>query len=128
MDKNKIRALKVLYVEDEATLQQSTKNFLDRFFDNIDVADNGEEGLKLFKENRYDVVLTDIKMPKMSGDEMLKEIQSLDQNVFIVVLTAFDSCNNLDDLNVGYDVFLRKPIQFDEFVQAMNQLIQKNQI
>lgn len=127
MDKNKISELKVLYVEDEATLQLSTKSFLDRFFNNIDVANNGEEGLELFKSNEYDVILTDIKMPKMNGDEMLKEMQKIDsdKDPFIIVLTAFDSCNNLDDLNVEYDIFLRKPIQFDEFLKAMNLLDEK---
>ena len=57
----------LLYVEDDLTLQQETAQLLRNFFEKIDLAQNGEEGLELFEPGKYEIILTDINMPKLNG-------------------------------------------------------------
>ena len=123
MDVNKIKKYKVLYAEDELSLQQSTLEFLSKFFEDITVASNGQEGLEKFEPSKFDIVITDIKMPKMDGCKMSKKIKELDSNVTIIILTASDS--GMDIADCRYDIYLKKPIQFDQFIQTLTQISEK---
>ena len=73
--KNKAKKLSILYVEDEAEVRDRTVNLLSNFFPNIDVAVDGEEGLEKYLQNSYDIVITDILMPKMNGLELISHIR-----------------------------------------------------
>ena len=123
MDKNEIKKYKVLYVEDELSVQKSTVEFLSRFFDSITVASNGQEGLEKFESAKFDIVITDMMMPKMNGTKMLQKIKQIDQNAVIIILSASDSC--VDITECDYDVYLRKPIQFGQFVDALTEVLKK---
>ncbi len=69
-----VKHLKVLYVEDDLTINQQFAAFLKEFFDNVDSAYNGLEGLELFDQTAYDIVITDIQMPKLGGWDMLESM------------------------------------------------------
>ena len=78
-------------------------------------ASDGEEGIEKIKNNVIDLVLTDYRMPKKNGLEVLKETKQINPNIDVVVITAF---GNLDDAvgimkNGAYD-YLTKPIDLDE--------------
>ena len=81
--------LKVLYVEDNAMVRESTCDILDDYFSSVDIAVDGEDGLKLYKNlyeetnTFYDIIITDIKMPKMNGIEMIKSICTLNNKANI---------------------------------------------
>ena len=109
----KIRHLHVLYVEDEKEISDQLIILLKNFFDNIDIADNGVMGLEHFNANDYDVILTDIYMPKMNGWDMLKQMQSLKPEVFYAVLTAVND-EKCDDVRV--DLLLYKPFTFNDMM------------
>ena len=120
MDKNAIKKYKVLYAEDEPSVQQSTLEFLSRFFDDITVASNGQEGLEKFEASKFDIVITDIKMPKMNGCVMSQKIKELDKDVSLIILTASDSGMDVSDCD--YDIYLQKPIQFSLFIEALTKI------
>lgn len=102
---------RVLIIEDERETANPVKGALELNEIQADIAENGEEGLKLFKEQkpRYDLVLLDLKMPGMQGDEVLKEIRKIDPYVFVVVYTNFGEFADIKKLvNIGIDKYVNK--------------------
>ncbi len=123
--------LKVLYVEDSEMVRESTCDILDEFFESIDVAINGEEGLQLYKqfyeENNtfYDIVITDINMPKMNGIEMIESICGLNKRANIIVMSAHNESEYLLKLiNMGISNFILKPIEISRFKTVISNTIE----
>jgi len=114
----------VLFVEDEDELRKITFDFLKRIFTHVDTAENGEEGIALFKEKEYKLVISDLKMPRMDGREMLKQIHELNKDTVLIVTTATDS--DIDATLTVCDAYMNKPIQFMEFIEILETL--KNKI
>jgi len=122
--KEKIRGLKVLFVDDEKDVREGTGTFLNKFFDNVEICTNGEEALDVFKKNNhFDIIITDIMMPKMDGIEMSKAIRQIDSKIFIIFLTASRNMKEYDiDLS---DITLQKPLSFDDMILIMEKLSEK---
>jgi len=115
--KEKAKNLSVLYVEDDKEIQKEIFNFLIQFFDEINTADNGEEGLNKFKKKSYDIVVTDIKMPYLDGLAMAKEIKKLNKRTKIIVTSAFDDKKLLlEAIENDIDHYIIKPIDFSSFL------------
>ena len=74
--------LRILYVEDEVDLRDSTVSILEDMFLEVIVANNGKEGLEKFFNNQVDIVLSDIHMPKLDGIEMSKQLRNFDKNIY----------------------------------------------
>lgn len=72
---DKLKKLKILYVEDDELIRENTQEILERKCDNVVSAENGLEGLKLYEEIEPDIIITDIQMPKMDGLSMIKKIK-----------------------------------------------------
>jgi len=107
----------VLYVEDNKEIQESTKDILDIYFKSVDTAIDGKEGLSKYlsyKEEHdfyYDLVITDINMPKMNGLDMCQEIIKLNEIQAIIVITAYDELVYLHQaIEIGVDGYIPKPI------------------
>ncbi|MEA3513039.1 MAG: response regulator [Campylobacterota bacterium] len=72
--------LNVLYIEDDKNFRDETKDLFENIFKSVDIAFDGEMGLSLYKQyfknyfSYYDIVITDISMPKMDGIELIKSI------------------------------------------------------
>lgn len=111
---------KVLYVEDEDAIRQTVANGpLAKMFKEFHVAENGLVGLEKFKETLPDIVMSDINMPKMNGIEMIAEIKKLDQDVQIIITTAYsDQDYFLKAIEVGVDFYLIKPINIRLLIQT----------
>jgi len=115
--------LSVLYVEDDPDVRAGIEVILAKFFKKVVVAEDGKEGLKKYKEEEFDVVLTDISMPNMNGVEMSTLIKEENYEQPIVVLSAHNEGDYLIDLiNVGIDAFLLKPIQTEALVKTMGKI------
>lgn len=115
--------VKVLYVEDEDDVRAETLLFLGRLFDDVSSAVNGEDGLGMFMKNSYDLVVTDLKMPKMDGHDMLSKIHALNKETVLIVMTASDS--NMDVTQTQCDAYLYKPVMMMDFVEALESLEDK---
>jgi PAS domain S-box-containing protein len=118
--------LKLLYVEDNPEARDMTVSILEDFFDDITLAYDGEDGLDKFKNNKYDLILTDINMPNLNGLDMIEKIKDIDSDVFIVILSA----HNEDDffirsIKLGVDAYLLKPIDIDQFCMMVQKIVQK---
>lgn len=81
---------RILIVDDERDVALVLKKGLERFGFNVDAFDEPESALVNFREGSYDLIITDINMPKMNGFELYREIREIDAKVKVCFLTAFE--------------------------------------
>ncbi len=118
--------IKLLYVEDNTEARESTLGILEEFFSKIIVAKDGEIGLKKFKNNHIDLIITDINMPKLNGLDMIKSIRSIDNNIPIIILSAYNESEYfMDSIKIGVDGYLLKPIEMNQFINILQKVTQK---
>lgn len=133
MKSSLIKDVKLLYVEDNDELREETLEILGYYFQNIVAARDGEEGLELYKKEfeskkeYFDIVISDIEMPKMNGVLMCKKIKAIKQDQIIVLLSAHDSAEYLKDaINLGVDKFIIKPVvDAYDFISLLEDLSKK---
>ncbi|MEA2112108.1 MAG: response regulator [Campylobacterota bacterium] len=110
----------LLYVEDDLMLQQETKTILERIFKKIDTASDGEEALELFKSNHYDLIITDIEMPRLNGLEMSKEIKKLNSEIPIVIVSAYSNTSYfLEAIEIGINYYILKPMDITKLIDTL---------
>ena len=123
--------LTILYIEDNDLVRESTLELLQVFFNHIDIAVDGVDGLTRYQDFRekhgkgYDIVLTDINMPKMNGIEMIEEIKKMEERQDFIVLSAHNETEyliRLIDLEVTH--FILKPINIDRFQKVFSHVIE----
>jgi YesN/AraC family two-component response regulator len=116
IDKTRVlKAISILYVEDDVMIKILFTNFLKRRFKDIYTASNGKEGLDLFNQHRPDVVVTDIAMPVMNGYKMIEEILLVNPLQTIIVTSGF----NDDVKHKGIYAYLVKPILKEELIDLI---------
>ncbi len=112
--------LNVLYVEDDENLRNETETLFKMLFKNIDTAENGSVGLQKYNDNFYDLVISDVNMPKMNGIEMSKKIREINSEQKIVIVSAHDESHILIDLiQAGANGFILKPMHMEDLVTAL---------
>jgi len=112
--------IRLLYVEDDDNVRRSIHETLSFFFKNIDLAINGAEGLELYKKNSYDLVLSDIQMPKMNGIEMTRRIKEINNQQMIMIISAHDEADYLMQLiNLGVHSFVLKPVEIEKLIETL---------
>jgi len=119
-------SLKILYVEDNSDIQDQVYKMLQNFFVQIDVASDGEEAFKMYNSTEYDLVLTDIEMPKMDGIELSRKIieQKPEQNIFII--SAHKNPDQLLKLmDIGVSGLILKPIDLQYFINKISRKIKE---
>ena len=118
-----LRKQKVLYVEDDTSVMNAFSKILNKVFGEVLTAVNGKEGLELFKENlNISFVITDIKMPKMDGLEMVKEIKTINPKVPCILTTAhgeYDYFLRADE--IGIYRYIQKPINITELLKSISE-------
>jgi len=116
--------MRVLYVEDSASLRQTVATALRRCGYAVDVAADGEEGAALAVAEPYDVVVLDIMLPKLDGLAVLRHIRAATRDVPVLMLTARTAVRDrVDGLHRGADDYLGKPFSLEELmarIQALN--------
>lgn len=113
----------VLYVEDDPDICKNISELLQNIFKSVHSAYNGQEGLELYKKNSYDIVITDIKMPKMNGIALIEAIQAQNKGQKIIITTAHDEPDYLDKFaELGITQILQKPITFDSLVAVLKEI------
>ena len=116
-----LKKLTLLYVEDEESIRKPFKMMIERYFKKVLIGTNGKEGLEIFKSNSIDIVVSDIKMPKMSGIDMAKHIKSINCDVPIIFTTAFGDRDYLKDaIDIGVEGYIIKPIDRNKLFGRLN--------
>jgi len=114
----------ILYVEDNLVLRTKAAKLLSKFFKQVDLAEDGKNGLEIFKKNHYPIVITDIKMPNMGGMVLAKKIKHINPDTKIIIMSAFDDKNLLlQGIEIGIFRFLTKPVEINELAEALLEAI-----
>jgi len=117
------KKLNVLYVEDNKAVREMTLLILKDLFNKVIVAENGREGIEKFKDNKIDLIISDVTMPIMDGLEMSKEIKKLNSNIPIVILSAHNGEEFMEKTNlIGINKYLMKPLDFEALLRLLNSL------
>ncbi len=119
-------SIKILVTEDNPTNQELIQAALEKY--QVDIATRGEEAIKMFQENQYDIILMDIQLPKMDGVDTMKAIRDIAQSpIPIIALTAFGMADDENKyLNAGFDYYISKPINFELLYQSIDNLLVMN--
>jgi DNA-binding response OmpR family regulator len=109
--------MKILVVEDEPKVAAYLKKGLEESGYEIDLANDGLQGLEFVRKNAYDLVLLDLIMPHLNGIELSYKIKSISPNTPIIMLTALSSTEDkLDGFEAGADDYMVKPFEFRELL------------
>ncbi len=126
------KGISVLFVEDDVNIRKETYELLIDIFPFVDVSVDGEEGYNQYlnhsKEHNkhYDLVITDIKMPKLNGVDLSKKIYGINVNQEIIVLSAYpDSEYLIEFVNIGISQFIMKPIEINNFINVIFDISKK---
>ncbi len=105
----------ILVVDDELSIREFLQIMLKREKMLVDVACDGEEALKLLSERSYDLIISDIKMPKVDGLELLSRVKIKDPNALMLMITAHGSTElAVEAMKKGAYDFLTKPFKIDD--------------
>lgn len=119
------KGIRVLYVEDEILIRENTASLISRFFSYVETAANGKEGLKLYQDGSFDLVITDILMPEMNGVAMIQKIKELNSSQSIIVTSACEDTKHLLELiNLGVAHFLLKPTKTEQMIHVLYEVVQ----
>jgi two-component system sensor histidine kinase/response regulator len=119
----------VLVIDDEEILRNSCKKILTEEGHVVRWAENGDQGLEVFKEFHPDLVLIDLKMPGKSGMEVLEELESEDPDVIKIVITGYPTVSSaLDAMKKGAYDFIPKPFSPDELVLIVTRGLEKRRL
>ncbi|MGE0556599.1 MAG: response regulator transcription factor [Gemmatimonadales bacterium] len=109
--------MKILVVEDDRIVGQYVKRGLEEQQNHVDLVDDGLEALRLASGGSYDLVVLDLRLPGMSGLEVLRTVRDRGITTPILVLTAQDAVDHkVDALRSGADDYVTKPFAFEELL------------
>ena len=112
MKREEFKNIKILYVEDEKFIRKNAVSYLERLFPFVYEAKDGLEALAIVDEYEPDIIITDIKMPKMTGIEFVKKLREKKINTQIIMMTAFTDTNYLiSAVELGLLKYMIKPIR-----------------
>lgn len=112
--------LKLLYVEDDKDLREETSKLFSHLFESVDLAEDGAVGLEKYKNGTYDIIVTDINMPRMNGVDMVKAIKEINPTQTIIVTSAHDESQYLLPLiDAGVDKYILKPINMQNLMTVL---------
>ena len=120
---------KILVVDDEQAIRKTLKEILEYEKHNVDLAKDGFEAVEKAKKNQYDLVLLDIKMPKMDGIEVLEELQKINPELPVVIITGHGTVDTaVEALKKGAYDFLEKPLDLNRLLVAVRNALEKKDL
>jgi len=119
-----LRKLKVLYVEDDLVHREELADYLSRRVGRLYLAEDGEQGLEKYDTLKPDLIITDLRMPKMNGIELSEAIRKSNKVVPIIVLTAMsDKDSILEAVRVGIFDYVIKPVDVKELMGVIGKAV-----
>ncbi|MGS4344994.1 sigma-54-dependent transcriptional regulator [Myroides odoratus] len=122
---------KILIVEDEAAIRRVLVRILEDESPSykVDAAEDGEEGLKMIAQEEYDLVISDIKMPKMSGEELLVEAKKIKpETIFVMISGHGDLETAINTMKLGAFDYISKPPDLNRLLTTVRNALDKSQL
>ena len=115
----------ILYIEDDNLTQKIIVNVLGKRFNEIFIASDGVEGIKLYHEKKPDIILSDISMPNLNGIEMTREIKRHNPKQKVALFTGYNDIVYLNKaINIGVDKYILKPLDTNQMFTALDDIVQ----
>ncbi|HEY6191147.1 MAG TPA: response regulator [Bacteroidota bacterium] len=117
---------RVLYVDDEDALRELVKNQLEGEGFKVETADDGDTGIDMLGKHTFDVVLLDMRMPRVNGIEVLKHIRGKKITSRVIVLTAVDDLSvAIEAVKNGANDYMTKPYDLTSLVSSIRRVLSK---
>ena len=114
---------KILIVDDELGIRESLKLILEKNYDISEVT-NGEECVDYLKQNSTDLVLLDIKMPRVSGLEILKQVKEINPDIKVIMVTGYKSVETASEaIKSGASDYIVKPFNSKDILETVGKTL-----
>lgn len=121
--------IKILVIEDEKRVADLLKIGLEENGYQVLVAYDGEMGWRLFQSNDFQLIISDIILPKLNGFELCQKIRKADEEIPILMLTALGTADDkLEGFDVGADDYMVKPFDFRELLARVRVLLKRRAV
>jgi two-component system response regulator PilR (NtrC family) len=122
-----MRPKNILVVDDEEDVREILDSVLKKLEFNPYLAESGHEALEIIKNNKIDVVLSDLYMPGMDGIELLKRVKAFNKNIVFMMITAHPTIETaVDAIKKGAYDYLTKPFHIEEVRVKINRAMEKS--
>ncbi|MGC2424822.1 MAG: response regulator [Nitrospirota bacterium] len=123
-----VQAASILVVDDEENAREGLSKILSKEGYKVETAPNGKEAIDNLKRQRYDLVITDMRMPLMDGFEVLREIKKMDENIGVIMITAYGEVESyLEAMNMGAFEYINKPVRVNELKRVIAKVLEARQ-
>jgi len=120
---------KILVIDDERSIRNTLKDILQYENYEVDLAENGSQGLDLISKNEYDIVLCDIKMPGMDGIEVLEKIQSTSPDTPVVMISGHGNIDTaVESIKKGAYDYIEKPLDLNRLLITIRNALDKSNL
>ncbi len=121
--------MRILLIEDEKITRKTLTDFISKEGYEIESSGDGLEALAIFEKGKFDVVVTDLRLPGMNGLEILKSIKEQKPQCTVIIITAFATVETaIDALKLGAYDYLTKPFNPDRLISMLNHIQQLNNV
>ena len=118
------RIKKILLAEDEETLLKLYRQMLEAEDYEVTAVATGREALELTKEEAFDLIFLDIRLPDIRGDKIVEEMRGRDDHTTVVLITGFPELQSgIDALDLGIYEILLKPIRVEELLRVAKEAL-----
>jgi DNA-binding NtrC family response regulator len=118
---------RVLVVDDEQNSREGLSKILTKEGYSVHTAENGKKALIEAENNRFDLIITDLRMPEMDGIEVLEKLREKNKDIGVVIVTAYGEVNSyLKAMNLGAFEYLNKPIHLEELRRVINKALHES--
>lgn len=129
MDIDLLEGLKVLYVEEDIKTQKDYVKLFSKYIKKLILAEDGQEGLELYKKHNPDIIITGIDMPKKSGLQMAKAIKELNPFQAIIIKTRHDDTKSLlEAFDIHIDGYILKSDPKEKLLKKLEEIAKRNSI
>jgi len=119
---------KILIVDDELSIVEVLKSLLSREGHNITTSSNGKDALKHLREQVFDLLITDIRLPEIDGISLLRQARELQSHLAVIVITAYAKVDNaVEAMKNGAFDYVTKPFKFDELLLTVQRALSYEQ-
>lgn len=119
--------MKLLIIEDEKQVADNLKEGLEQHRYSVDVSYNGRDGYYLAREYDYDIIILDLMLPDIDGEDLCRKLRDDSNQTFILMLTAKKHLDNIiQGLDSGADDYLTKPFEFSELLARIRTLLRRS--
>ncbi len=123
---NRSVCMKLLVIEDSKRLRDALRQGFEQEGYAVDIAEDGEEGIRFCASYQYEVIVLDLMMPKLDGYGTIKQLRQSGNDTHILVLSAKDQLlDRTSALDMGADDFLLKPFAFEELLARVRALVRR---